>query len=338
MAKKVTVNDIAKSLGVSRATVSRALNGADGVGEELRNQITEYANSVGYQVKSVDRPKKERRKNDSKIIGLVYGDIRNPFYAELASYIQGELSKQGYTVILFNSEYYAERELKFIEHAEKYQLAGLLLVTAQTNLAWLKENQGDVPVVFVNRTLELESFDSVTLDNFEAGYQAAMHLINLGHSRIGFVTGPKESSASMRRLEGYRQAMSNYFLTARPEDVVEGDLKMDTGYQLAAGMMEQEDHPTGIIFGNDLMAIGFMDWCEEHGVSVPDDVSVIGFDNIDYSRLRGVALTTVSQHVKEMGETAANLIVQRIENPDAEVRRVILKPTLIERKTTQEKR
>lgn len=331
MQKKITISDIAEHLGVSRASVSRALNGSSGVGTELREKIRAYAEESGYKP---DIPMRDMAEEKMKIVGLVFGDVRNPFYAELTFYIQKKLNLHGYMVMLFNSEYHLDKEMQFIEIAEQYHLAGLMLITMQTKIDGVRFQAGNTPVVFVNRTLELANYDSVTTDNFKAGYIAAMHLIKLGHIRIGFVGGHSESSASILRMEGFKQAMRNCFLTIEPEDLMQGDLKMPSGYEIAKQFFSRESRPSAMIFANDMMALGFLDWCGEADIAIPEEVSIVSFDNIDFSKMHGIGLTTISQHVREMGERAAELMVRRIETPDTEYKRIILEPTLMIRNTT----
>ncbi len=330
---KYTINDIAKQIGVSRATVSRALNGAPGVGPELREKIQQFAKEQGYKPNPLAQ---SLSKGKMDIIGLVFGDVRNPFYAELTFYIQKELNRHGYTVMIFNSEYDIQKEQEFIEMAKEFRLAGMILFTAQTNKEQLQDQVDQIPIVLVNRSLDLSNYDSVTMDNFKAGYIAAMHLIELGHKRIGFVRGQAMSSASVQRFEGYCQALKNYFLPMKEEDIYEGDLRMGTGYEMAERFFERIERPTGMILANDMMALGFLDWCKEKGVGIPEDLSIVSFDNIDFSKIHGIELTTISQHVRDMGEQAAELMIRRIDQPDAEYRRIILEPELIIRNTTRE--
>lgn len=329
--EKYTIADIAEKMGVSRATVSRALNGSPGVGDKLRREIQEFAGELGYKPNTVAKSLSRGRMD---IVGLVFGDVRNPFYAELAFYLQKALEEHGYSVMIFNSEYDVKKELEFVEKAKQFCLSGIILFTAQTDKNDLKKQAGEMPIVLVNRSLELMNYDSVTMDNFKAGYIAAMHLIELGHKRIGFVKGQALSSASVQRFEGYRQAMKNCFLPVNEEDLLTGDLKMPTGYELADAFFGRASRPSALIVANDMMALGFLDWCKEHGIGIPEELSIVSFDNIDFARIHGIELTTISQHVREMGEKAAELMAMRIEHPEEEYRRIILEPTLVVRNTT----
>ena len=330
--KKYNIGDVAKMLGVSRATVSRALSGAPGVGVNLRNKIISFADSIGYRPSTLARGLSRGRMD---IIGLVFGDVRNPFYAELTFYIQKVLEEYNYRVMLFNSEYDAEKELEFLATAKELCLAGLILFTAQNDM---KKDQFDslgIPVVFVNRSFEWSDYDSVLMDNFKAGYIAAMHLIDNGHKRIGFVGGQALSSASRQRFEGFRQALSSHRIPLNDEDCFAGDLKMDTGYQLAGSFFAAKSRPSALVIANDLMAMGFIDGCYGLGIDIPGQLSIVSFDNISFSKMHKIGLTTVCQRVTEMGESAARLMVERIENPEGAHKRIILEPELIIRSTTQ---
>lgn len=331
--EKYTIADVAKMLGVSRATVSRALNGTPGVGPELREKIVAFAKEIDYRPNTLARSLSRGRID---IIGLVFGDIRNPFYAELIFYIQKELEQHGYTVMIFNSEYDVEKELRFLDMARELCLAGLILLTAQTNMDETRLKNLNIPIVFVNRALELQNYDSVLMDNFKAGYIAAMHLIELGHKRIGFICGQVQSSSSLQRLEGFRQALKTYYLPLREEDILSGDLKMEKGYELAKKFFEQDSRPTALVIGNDMMALGFIDRCKEKEIRIPEELSIVSFDNIDFAALHGIELTTISHKVKEMGEKASELMIRRIEEPEADYKRVILEPNIIVRNTTKE--
>lgn len=329
---KYTISDVAKQMDVSRATVSRALSNAPGVGPALRQKIIDYADEIGYRPNSIAKSLSTGRMNT---IGLIYGDVRNPFYADLTYYMQKAFDQKGYAVMVFNSEYSVEKELEFIRMAEEFCLAGLVLFTAQTNMEEANFKDVGIPIVFVNRSLAMEQYDCVLMDNFKAGYIAAMHLIKLGHRRIGMVKGNALSSASMLRFDGVVQALKNCGLSMLPEDVWSGDLKMPTGYAMARRFFAQPSRPDGLVISNDMMALGFIDYCNEIGVKIPEEISIVSFDNIIFSGIHGIDLTTISQDVQTMGEKAAELMLERIEHPQGECKKIILEPTLIVRRSTR---
>lgn len=329
---KYSISDVAEMLGVSKSTVSRAINGNSGVGDELRKKVLDLVDEIGYKPNTIAQSLSRGRVN---IVALILGDIRNPFYADLAFNIQRILNSHGYMVMVFNSEYDVQREIEFLKITMQFNFAGLILITAQTEMVGDMLHSMEIPMVLVNRILPSYTGDSVLTDNFQAGYMAVMHLLELGHKHIGFIRGPGVSSASAQRFEGYRQALRNFSLPFNEEFVFESDLKMETGITLARNFASDlEVRPSAMVVVNDMTAIGFIDGCRENGLHIPDDLSIVSFDDIEFSAMKGIELTTISQHVDKMSEHAARLMLKQLEKKDTKPERVILEPTLIVRKTT----
>ena len=196
---KYTISDVAQMLGVSRSTISRAMNNSPGVGEELRKKVLDFVEEIGYQPNTIARSLSKGRQS---IIALIVSDIRNPFYADLTFYIQKILHNNGYMLMVLNSEYDIRREKEFIHMAIQFNFSGVFLLTAQSEEIEKELDDIEIPVVLVNRILGSYEGDSVLSDNFKAGYIAAMHLIELGYPEIAFVKGPDVSSASEQRFRG----------------------------------------------------------------------------------------------------------------------------------------
>lgn len=341
---RYNISDIADMLGVAPSTVSRALNGKKGVGEQQRNKILALAQKLGYEIPAVRQepavsalsalPPSVSQKNNT--IALVIGDIRNPFYADLEYGIQECLSQEGYQIMIFNSEYDIDKELSILQKTAEGGFSGLFLVTAQSEKMEAVLKTLSLPVVLVNRNFPGFPGDSVFADNFQAGYLAAVHLIDLYHRKIGFIRGPLLSSASTQRFEGYSQAMSNFGLTIDDRFIYDCDLKIESGRQSAKVYLAcpPEDRPSAMIIVNDLAALGFIDECRKNGLSIPQDVSVISFDNIIYSSIEGINLTTVSQHVDEMSREAARLMLKQLHGDQTHPERVIITPELVVRGST----
>lgn len=329
---KYSISDVAEMLGISKSTVSRAINGNSGVGEELRKKVLDLVEEIGYKPNTIAQSLSRGRVN---IVALILGDIRNPFYADLAFNIQRILSSHGYMVMVFNSEYDVQREIEFLKITIQFNFAGLILITAQSEKIEDMLNTMDVPMVLVNRILPSYTGDSVLTDNFQAGYMAVMHLLELGHKHIGFIRGPLVSSASYQRFEGYQQALRNFNLPFNEAYVYDSDLKMETGHQIACRFIEEQKvRPSAMVIVNDMTAIGFIDGLRENGISIPEELSIVSFDNIELSAMKGIELTTISQHVDQMSEHAARLMLKQLKDKESKPERVILEPTLIARKTT----
>lgn len=329
---KYTITDVAQMLGVSRSAVSKAMNNAPGVGPEVRKKIIDFVEEIGYKPNTLARGLSKGRIN---IVALIFGDVRNPFYSDLSFYIQKILNENGYMVMVFNSEYEEKKEIEFIKLTEQFNFAGLILITAQSNDLKYVLNRVKVPVVLVNRTFDDFEGDAVFLDNFQAGYIATMHLMELGHKRIGFVGGHTSSSSVAQRLQGYLQVLRNYHLPYKEEDVILRGLSFETGYDIAKEIVKDiNNRPSAIVIANDMSALGFMDCCKQYGVKIPQMISIISFDDIIFASLKDIELTTVSQHVKEMSENTARLMLRKLKDPESSSERVILEPTLMVRNTT----
>lgn len=331
---KYSISQVAEMLGVAPSTVSRAINGKKGVGKAQREKILKFVEEIGYQPNTIA---KEGGQGYAKTIALILGDIRNPFYSDLVFNIQRFLNEKGYLVVVFNSEYSVEREINILEMTRRFQFAGLILITAQSRRLEEFLSMIDIPMVLVNRILPSYHGDSVLADNFQAGYLAAMHLIYLNHTKIGFICGPAVSSASSQRFDGFKQALNNFNLRLDERFVYESDLKIDTGRKLAKEFLSnKEDRPTAMIVVNDLTAIGFMDECKKEGLSIPEDLSVVSFDDILYSSIEGINLTSVNQHVEEMSEQAARLILKQLQGDRSHPERIIITPDLVIRNSTRQ--
>lgn len=331
---KYSISEVAKMLGVSASTVSRALNGKKGVGAAQREKILRLAEEIGYQPSTMAHNR--RTASQSGVVGLIVGDIRNPFYADLEYHLHRALSEKGYTTAIFNSEYNVEHELEILKMAEQLRFAGIVMVTAQSEALEKALAEITIPKVLVNRNLPSYTGDSVLIDNFQAGYLAAIYLIDLHHSRIGFVRGPLVSSASSQRFEGFKQALANFGMPVRDEYIFDCELVFDSGRDCGEEFLKRKftERPTAMIIANDNAALGFVDVCRKHGLSIPEDLSVVSFDDIIYSSIEGIRLTTVSQHVEEMSREAARLILKQLDGDTAHPERVIISPELIVRDTT----
>lgn len=333
-----TITDVAKMLGVSPSTVSRAMNNNPGVSDALRKKVLDFVQEIGYRPNTAAQSLSSGRSN---MVALILGDIRNPFYADLAFGIQSELEALGYMVTTFNSEYDFEKEIQFIRMAHQYNYSGIILVTVDSEEFDKHSENIDLPILLVNRITENYKGSLVIIDNFQAGYIAARHLINLGHKKIGFLSGDhKSSTASLQRFKGYKQALVNYQLEY-DEDYCMFDLdwRMRTGYAAAEKIFskknENSEFPSAFLLANDLVALGFMDYCGSHDIKIPDDISIVSFDNIAYAGLYQIQLTTVSQHANVVSENAAHLMYQLLTDPPKEPRRIIIEPTLVVRNSTK---
>lgn len=329
---RYSIADIAEKLGVSTSTISRAINGKKGVGEKKKQEILDYIERIGYQP---NRLAQGLSKGYIKIVALLLGDIRNPFYTDLVFNIQKTLTENGYMVMVFNSEYDVEREIELLDMIKQFNFAGLILITAQDDRIAKTINKLNMPMVLVNRIINAYTGDSVLIDNFQAGYMAVIHLLDLGHKRIGFVKGPGVSSASSQRFEGFKKAMDNYNVAVDEQFIFQSDLTVQSGKEIARQFFSiKENRSSAMVIVNDLTSIGFMDICQKQGLRIPEQLSIVSFDDIWCASVEGINLTTVTQHVEKMSGEAARLILKQLNGSEEHPERVIIPPTLIVRNST----
>ncbi len=267
-------------------------------------------------------------------IQLVMADIRNPVYLEMARGVQDVARDAGYMVDFGNTDDSPERELEYVRTAKAQRFAGVMLLSAAGGKGLRQALEAlDCPVLLLNRRVRGFRGDAVVLDNERGGALATSYLIGLGHKRIWHLAGFRGSSASMGRLAGFRQAMREAGLEIRLDAVGFGDLRMESGEGFGRRLVDAGLPCTAVFAANDLMAIGILKVFSARGVRVPEDVSLIGFDDMPFSSLPGIWLTTVRQPQYEMGRAAARMLIERIQNPRVSARTVTFPPEFVSRKT-----
>lgn len=305
-AKRPTLQDIARKVGVSTTTVSYVLNGTGAVGAEMSKRIRATAKQLGYRA---NQAAKATRTGKSRTIGLILPDLTNPFFPLLAQPIQMAAYDAGYAVLLIDSRGNESWEREGAEYLLARGVDGIIWcpATESDSLAGL---QGEVPIVVIDRPLA--DYDTVTADSFGGSRQLADHLLSLGHSRVGMVTGPLSLSSARLRSEGFRERFAEGgTIEWSVENPFSIDLSSDTRAMIAA------NRASVIVCGNDLIALGVMRFLYERGVRVPDDVSVVGFDDISWASFSTPDLTTVRQPFEPLGREAMGLLVRRIEGDSA---------------------
>jgi LacI family transcriptional regulator len=330
-----TIKEVARSAGVSVATVSHVLNNTRYVSPQLAERVLDAASELGY---TPDGRARSLRLRKTQTIGLIVPDV-NPFFAELARIIEDQGFAAGYTTILGNADGHPDRERKYLETLISKRVDGLILASTLHNAEALEVliARSGTPVVLVDRELEFPGVDVVLADNLGGGHAATKHLLGLGHTRIACITGPSELAPSSGRAEGYRRALAEAGVEPASEHVVRGDFTFAAGREAMRSILDADDTVTAVFAANDLAAIGAMSTLADRGLSVPGDVSVVGFDDAFPAALVAPPLTTVRQPLVEMGLTAVSLLLARMRG-DAEgrVERRLLSTKLIVRKSTRE--
>ncbi len=335
MQKKATIKDIAKLAGVSATTVSMALNHHPKISRKTRDRIAAIAEELHYYPNYVARSLVSRK---SQTLGLIITSILNPFYPELAKGIEDKALEFGYNIILCSTNYDTRLQKPFIDLLRSKGVDGIIFASVDINdpdIAPLLDDR--FPFVLVNRKIinhALEKkIDYVVLDNFSGGYMAMQHLQKLGHRRIAIVAGSFDISTAVERTEGAKKAMIDNGLTIERRLIVECSFSKDKAYEATRSLLAHESPPTAIFAQNDFMALGVREAIFDAGLRIPEDIALIGFDDIAASSLRGIELTTISQKKYEMGTMAVEILCNRIEDSSAPTRQICLPPEIVVRKS-----
>ncbi|MBT3176770.1 MAG: LacI family DNA-binding transcriptional regulator [Desulfobacula sp.] len=334
---KVTIKDLARHLKVSTTTISNALNGKPGVGKKARKKILQMAKEMGYQPNYFAKGLVSKQ---SHAIGLTIANIADPFSAELARGVYEKANELGYTMMLFNTNYDIENEAKSIEILKSKGVDGIILTTVtqdDPNIDSLNEIQ--MPYVLVNRLIlnpkKANRIDSVSVDDYGSFYKAAKHLCRLGHKNIAVIAGDMDVSTAIALTQGANDAFAEYGVTIPPDLFIECGFSREKAYQAAKAIFLKNKQPSAILIQGDNMAIGVREAAYEIGIKIPEDLSIVGLDDISISSLAGIELTTIAQNQYKMGATGVQLLIDKIKSEDSSggSRKIVLESDLIIRKT-----
>lgn len=334
----VTIKDIARRAGVSNATVSRALNEKSVVRAETRERIKKIAREMGYYPNALAQ---SLVTNKTKTIGLIVPDISNPFFAEISQSAEEISHQRGYSIFLCSVNQSEQKELSYLEILESKRVDGFILASVKDDGSTIKKfMQSGRALVLINTLFQEFDCHQVVIDNIYGGYLATSHLLKLGHRRIGFVGGLQDSKVTAYRFAGYKKALEEKGIAVDASLVNHGPLQWESGYERTLKLLKNSKNaPTAIFAGNDMVALGAMWAAEEAGLSVPEDLALVGFDDLAIANYPRISLTTVSQPKRKMGEEAINLIIDELsQGQSAEKKRIVLQPTLIVRRSCGAKR
>lgn len=342
--KKCTIVDVARAAGTSTATVSRVLSGSDyPVSDQLRQKVMQVTRELNYKPNLIGKMLQSGL--SEKEIGVVLPSIVNPFYGSLMSAVEEECAQRAYVPLLCLSQNSDKLETKHIEMLGQKQVAGILLSCMHMDEAFMERlRRLEIPCVLFDQTYEEYPGLNVGFDFYEGGRMATQYLIQCGHRGIAFASGPIDRRSRKQRLEGYKAALrengirfnsKRLFLCSGGDRDDGENTEFHNGYQLGRMILDSEYLPDAVFVINDMTAMGMIQCLKEHGVYVPADVSVIGFDNIYISDFIEPALTTISQPSHEMGRQAARMLLDAIEQPNCVQENVVMQPTLIERRSVR---
>jgi LacI family transcriptional regulator len=324
-----TIKDVAKAARVSTATVSAVINDSAYVSPSLRARVLEAIRSLDYSPSQLAR---NLRRGRNELIALVVADLANPFYAKVVWAAEAAVAAWGYSLVVFNSDEKPEAERRIFARVQALQCEGLLLVPVGNELE-SERRGGDgrrVPTVLFGRTIADASMDTVTIDNVSASFQATNYLLDLGHTRIGAITGLMHSSTARGRMEGLEAAMRARGLSLDPRFIRSGEFREEVAYSQARSLFEQTIRPTAIYVANGVMALGVMRAIADFGMTCPDDISIASTDNIPGIRGLRPMLTRTEHPIVDMVNEAIRLLADRIRRGDAiEPRNVVFQPSLV---------
>lgn len=327
-----TAKDVAQRAGVSIATVSRVINNRESVSPEIRAKVLQAIKVLGYRPSRAAQLLRAKR---GHVLGLIISDIQNPFFTAVARGIEDVAYQHGYSLILCNTDEDSEKESLYLDVMRAEAVAGVILATTvedNPNVGQFVEN--GIPVVAIDRHLNDPRIDSVMVDSVQGTLEAMSHLIDLRHRRIGLICGPLTITTMRERRDGYLLAHQQHDLLVSPELIQFGGLNQAGGYACAQKLLQLLLSPTALFAANNLMTLGALHAIQEHGMRVPQDISVVSFSDMPWASLLQPPLTVIAQPDYELGQKAAELLLERLDKPDKPVSHLQLSLQMIVRAST----
>lgn len=309
-----TIKDVAKAAGVALSTASYALNGSSKVSEATRMKVLEASKQLNYQKNGLAT---DLKRSSTKTIALILNDMSGPYYSELIRGVQETALEHGYSLIACSS--FGGNESTAIKFLKEKRVDGVIISAHHLqDEAILEAARKGFPIIVLDRYLNNEFVYNVLVDNERGGYLATELLIKNGCKQIAYISSPSTSYDHKLRLKGYRQALNDYNLECAPHLNVNGRFTIDGGYMATKLLIAQRNLPDGIFYANDEMAVGGMKAFKEAGIQIPEDISIIGFDDIILAEYMSPPLTTIRQPKYEAGSLAAHLILQLLDGQNLE--------------------
>lgn len=308
-----TIYDVARRAEVSPATVSRVVNGHANVDPALADRVRRAMRELDYRPNAVAR---NLRRSRTTLWAVIIPDIGNPFFTSLVRGVEDVAQGAGYSVVLCNTDDDPGKEDQYVNAALAEQMAGVIISPSGRATHVNRLVDARVPVVVIDRQLRDARADTVLVDNEHGAELATTHLIEAGYQRIACITGPRDVFTAARRLRGYQRALREHGRAFHEDMVRYADFREEGGYRAMASLLTVQPRPDAVFAGNNLMTVGAVECLVDSGVAVPAEVGVVGFDDVPWAHLVRPSLTTVAQPTYELGRTAAQLLSQRIAEPD----------------------
>ncbi|WP_342514874.1 LacI family DNA-binding transcriptional regulator [Sporosarcina sp. FSL K6-1522] len=327
---KVTIYDVAKEAGVSIATVSKVINKTGRIGEKTKRKVRAVIEELNYQPNMMASALMGKQ---TKTIGLLIPDLANPFFSELARSIEVRGQELGYNLVMCNTDYQIEKEDQYLALLKQKSVDGFILASGFERLDKVEQlMKEDIPVAIVARDFPMFTVNAVALDDFMGGYQAASYLIGLGHKNIGIIA--RDVWSNRERIRGFKQALEENHLEFPSNFEYIFESTAEAGKSIAHKYLNASNVPTAIFACNDLLAAGALQAAKDNRLNVPEQLSVVGFDNTHIARIVEPPLTTIAQPIQSMGEKVMDLMVSMIQGEENEKIRITMLPSIVEREST----
>lgn len=330
-----TMKDIARLAGVSTSTVSHVMNKTRFVSDEIALRVTNAAKSLDYDAPSALA--RSLKINRTHTLGMLLTSSTNPFFGEVVKGVERSCYHLGYNLIICNTEGDVTRMKSSIDTLLQKRVDGFILMcpTLENEYCDIIGRLKNIPVVLMDWGFSCALRDKIQDNSLQGGYLATRYLIEKGHKKIGCITGPLSRYQAKMRYEGFKKAMQEAFLPLRQKWIIEGDFECVGGALAFKQMYDTGSMPTGVFASNDMMAMGFMHSANEHGVHIPNDLSIIGYDDIHIATFMTPALTTIHQPKYRLGKAAVEALIERINDIDYPGQIVELEPSVVVRQSVQ---
>ena len=309
---KINIKDVAKKAGVSTATVSRVLNNYPGVREKTKIKVLKVVKELNYEINAIARSLRQKKTNS---IGIIVGNVLSQFYSVIAKSVEDMANKFGYNTILCNGDENPEKELNYLKVLKSNRVDGIILTPTGKNSEYVQHLiNSRTKMVLLDRLIEGVDCDAVLVDNTNGAYKAVKHLIDQGYKKIGIVNGYLDRTTGAERLRGYLQAIGEAGIAKDDSLIKIGNFKKESGKKLTKELLEQSNRPEAIFTTNIDMSMGALIAIKEMGLAIPDDIGIVCFDDSDWALILEPSITVIRQPVYQLGSTAAELLIKKIEN------------------------
>lgn len=327
-----SIKDVAQRARVSTTTVSHVVNRTRFVSDPVRHEVEAAIRELNYVPSAVARSLKS---NSTKTIGMLIPNCSNPYFAEIVRSVEDHCFGAGYTLILCNTDDEPHRQSAYLQALTEKRIDGMIIISTGEGKDFQRMLHGlPIPMVLLDREIDEVNCDLVETAHLQGGLMATEHLIGLGHRRIACLAGPANLNSSAQRIEGWRSALAQAGLTAPSELLWHSDFTSQGGFNTMQAILASPQAPTAVFVCNDLMSIGALSAAHQAGIQIPQQMSLIGFDDIELAQFASPALTTIAQPKQRIGIAAVDMVLERIQGGRIQARQVILLPELIVRNST----